>query len=75
MAALEPLYPSPRLRSRKCIPMPNTGRRRQRQLGQKASFEKCMTLFTRIKPRLTDRHLLQYAISLGIPAPVVQEAI
>ena len=34
-----------------------------------------MTLFTRIKPRLTDRHLLQYATSLGIPAPVVQEAI
>ena len=55
--------------------MPNTGRRRQRQLGQKGEFwEMHDTLYTH-QGALDDRHLVQYATSLGIPAPVVQEAI
>jgi protein-disulfide isomerase len=62
-------------RSRKCIPMPNTRRRRQRQLGQKGEFwEMHDTLYTH-QAALDDRHLVQYATSLGIPAPVFQEAI
>jgi protein-disulfide isomerase len=55
--------------------MPNTGRRRQRQLGQKGeSWEMHDTLYTH-QAALDDRHLVQYATSLGIPAPVFQEAI
>ena len=43
--------------------------------GQKGEFwEMHDTLYTH-QAALDDRHLVQYATSLGIPAPVVQEAI
>ena len=55
--------------------MPNTRRRRQRQLGAEGEFwEMHDTLYTH-QAALDDRHLEQYATSLGIPAPVVQEAL